>query len=255
MNSNSNQSSDNQVLDILNKLDSRLSAIEDLLDLKPSEETAEIKAKKKEGDEDELEFKIGQNWFAKVGILVFLIGGIIFLTLKFENLPQFLPGIAGLIISFCLLGLATFWRNSFPMLSGYILGSGLIVMFSAGMRFHFFSFDPTINNPVIVSALLYFITLIVFSFGIKRNSSYITSIGLVTGYLTGLLSNNPYQIFFTIFLIAVFTSFIYLRYNWSGFLIVSMILAFLTHLIWFAGNPLIGNGISTNSEPIGNLLF
>lgn len=250
-----NSNSDNKILELLDKLDSRLSAIEDLLDLKPTEESTEVIVKKKEGAEDELEFKIGQNWFAKVGIFVFLIGGLIFLTLKFETLPQFLPGFVGFVISLGLLGLSTFWRKSLPMLSGYILGSGLILLFVSGMRFHFFSLDPTITNPVFISILLYLVTLLVFYFGFKRNSSHITSIGLFTGYLTGLLSNHPYQIFFTIFIIAVLTTFIYLRYNWSGLLITSIVLAFLTHLIWFAGNPILGNEISTNLEPVGNLLF
>lgn len=255
MNSTSDQNSDNQVLDILKKLDSRISSIEELLDLKPEEEKADSKTKRTDGDEDELEFKIGQNWFARVGIFVFLVGGIIFLTLKFDSSPQYLPGTAGVIISLVLLGLATYWKNSLPMLSGYIMGSALIFMFVSGMRFHFFSSDPTISNPVIISLFLYCITLIVFFFGIKRNSSHIASIGLVTGYLTALLSNNPYQIFFTIFILAVFTSFLYLKFNWSGFLITSMVLAFFTHLMWFAGNPLYGLEISTKLEPIGNLLF
>ncbi len=219
MDSNLGQDSNERILEILNKLDSRLSSIEDILDLKPGVTIEKNNALKKERDDEELEFQIGQKWFAKVGIIVFLIGAIIFLTLKFETLPQFIPGLIGIIISIGLLGLATYWRKSYPLLSGYILGSGLILLFISGMRFHYFNPDPSITNPAVISIFLYLITITIFFFGINHFSANITSIGLFTGYLTGLLSNNPYQIFFTIFILAVITSFLYLRYNWSGLLI------------------------------------
>ena len=76
MESSSNDVIGKEILEHLKSIESRISKLETYLDLPAQKADEEVEEetyipKKKETDE-ELEFRIGQQWFAKLGIFVFL---------------------------------------------------------------------------------------------------------------------------------------------------------------------------------------
>ena len=260
MESSNDNSALQEILEHLKKLDGRISKIESRLSREEFDhETEEIIEEAEKIDsserEEELEFQIGQFWAAKVGIWVLIIGFASLLTLPFEDLPTGLPAIAGFVLSFIMLGLSRFKKETFEHLSGYLVGGGLVVLFIAVMRLHYFGIEKSIGSLPIVIALLLIVTVLTITIGIRRNSFNIAGVGITLGYAIAVLSGSPYFIFTIIALSALVLVYLKLKYEWNFLLFYGMFLAYLTHLIWFINNPFIGNTIETLKEPGSNFIF
>ena len=260
MESSNDNSALKEILEHLKKLDGRISKIESRLSREEFDhETEEIIEEAEKIDsserEEELEFQIGQFWAAKVGIWVLIIGFASLLTLPFEDLPTGLPAIAGFVLSFIMLGLSRFKKETFEHLSGYLVGGGLVVLFIAVMRLHYFGIEKSIGSLPIVIALLLIVTVLTITIGIRRNSFNIAGVGITLGYAIAVLSGSPYFIFTIIALSALVLVYLKLKYEWNFLLFYGMFLAYLTHLIWFINNPFIGNTIETLKEPGSNFIF
>src|ERR1035437_418956 len=144
-----------QIWDRLKELDSRLYEIERHLAIQnytkttEEEEAAERPHKKTiesiEKD-DVLEYRIGQFWFAKIGILAFVVGIMFVLTLPHEDLPRLLPAATGIVLSLCFLLIPKLFKSLLPQLSGYIVGGGLVLLFFTTLRIHFLEKDPLIES-------------------------------------------------------------------------------------------------------------
>ncbi|MEJ2507606.1 MAG: hypothetical protein P8Y81_15205, partial [Ignavibacteriaceae bacterium] len=166
-----------------------------------------------------------------------------------------MPAIAGFVLSFIMLGLSRFKKETFEHLSGYLVGGGLVVLFIAVMRLHYFGIEKSIGSLPIVIALLLIVTVLTITIGIRRNSFNIAGVGITLGYAIAVLSGSPYFIFTIIALSALVLVYLKLKYEWNFLLFYGMFLAYLTHLIWFINNPFIGNTIETLKEPGSNFIF
>jgi len=260
MDTSSNDVTGKEILQHLKSIESRISKLESYLDLPPAEAEEEfeeepIVQKKKSKSDEELEFRIGQYWFAKLGISVFLIGWIFANTLPFEYLNQIIPVAIGFLTG--MVGIATsfFLKKRFPHIAGYILGSGFVIIYLAVIRLHFFSPEPVLSQLIPVIVILYLISLLLIFSGVKWNSPYITLLGFFATLLSALLGNYSYLIFLTIILIAILSSNFKIKHSWNGLFNFAITLAYLVHLIWFINNPLVGNSLELKiDEPI-NLIF
>src|ERR1035437_7379387 len=96
----------------LKELDTRLYEIERHLSIQnyaraAEDEKVEERPHKKTIEsiekDDVLEYRIGQFWFATIGILAFVVGIMFVLTLPHEDLPSLLPAAAGIVLSLCFL--------------------------------------------------------------------------------------------------------------------------------------------------------
>ena len=86
-----------QVLEFLKNLDSRVSRIEARLNIEVSQnedysEDAERIMNNFE-EPDNFESKLGEYWFANLGILILAIGVVLLLTTPFVNIPAYVPSI------------------------------------------------------------------------------------------------------------------------------------------------------------------
>jgi RecA/RadA recombinase len=116
MESSSNDVTGKEILEHLRSIESRISKIENYLDLPatvPDEqsEAAEIISTKKTETDEELEFRIGQMWFAKLGIFVFLVGWLIGNTLPYDGLNQIIPVVIGIVVGLVTISAAIFLKN------------------------------------------------------------------------------------------------------------------------------------------------
>lgn len=255
------ETSNNSVLEEIHKglmnLEKRLSKIESVLEIKSLAADEEIltDVKAATSDEDELEFKIGQYWAAKIGILVLLVGFAFLLLLPYEEFPALVPFAFGAAISLILFALARFWKDSFVHISGYFVGGGLVLSYLTIMRLHFFGFSRAIESLPVVITFLIIITALSFIVGVKRNSSFIAGLGVSFGFVTAILTDYSYLIFFLILVLASVTVYLKLKYEWNILLFYAIFLAYLTHFVWFVNNPFMGHTLQAVSEPQLNLLF
>ena len=260
METSPNNSTGNEIIQHLKSIESRISKIESYLDLHPSqpeevqqEET--IVLKKKSETDEELEYRIGQYWFAKLGIFVFLLGWLIANTLQFENLNQLIPVLVGFITGMAAIASSIFIRNRFPHLSGWMLGSGFVILYIAALRTHFFSLSPLIADIIAVLVILYIVSFVIIFTGIKLGSPYLTSLGISAAFLSAIISDYSYSVFLTIAVLVILSANLKIKLNWSGLFNFTIVTAYLVHLIWFINDPLVGNQLELQTGQPINLIF
>jgi len=259
----SENSSLDEIVRFLVKLDERISNIEARLRIASLEEpyiekeevqkTLEIK--ENISREDNLEYRIGQFWFAKVGIVVLIIGLAFLLTLPYENSPSAFPTILGYFLSGGLIALSQYWRKNFPHISGFILGGGFVLSFFTTLRLYYFSSNPTVTNLNLEIILLLIISGLTLIYSVKKGSVYLTAVSLTLGYLTAMVSDLPYFIFLMLVLLSSLVVYFTLKYKWNYLIIYGIIITYFIHLIWFFNNPLLGKPLQPVSNPGFNVIF
>ena len=252
-----------EIVKFLKKLEERISTIEARLqitlveesflekeEVRISEETA-----KNLNREDNLEYRIGQFWFAKVGIVVLVIGFAFLLTLPYENSPSFFPIVLGYFFSGGLIALSQYWQKNFPHISGFILGGGFVLSFFTTLRLYYFSSNPFIPNLTLEIILLLVVSGLTLFYSAKKGSVYLTAVSLTLGYLTAIFGDQPYFIFGMLVLLASISVYLTLRYKWKYLIFYGIVITYLIHLLWFFNNPLLGKSFQPVYNPELNVIF
>jgi uncharacterized membrane protein len=266
MNSQSKDHSSEELFSYLKSLDERISKIEQKLQISVNYEAKEllevnvnetILELSNEEKEERLEFQIGQFWLAKLGILIFFIGVAFLMSFPFRHIPVIVDILFGYTFSIVVFFISHNWREreSFSYLSDYLLGGGLFLFYFTTLRMKFFGNDFLISQTGLEVILLSITIGIILWISITRKSNYLILVSLTLGYVTALVSDNPYSIFGFLTLLAVLSVYFKLRYNWKTFLYVGIVLTYFTHLLWFMNNPVLGNTLQAVTGPGINLLF
>lgn len=246
-----------QLLERLKGLEDRISRIEQLLNREqsvlPAAEELPPPASAAQDDE-ELEYAIGQNWFAKAGIVFLALGIAFLLTFPYRNLPPALPSIVGYFLVGAILLLARHWRESARYLSGYLLGGGLALLFFSTLRLHMFSSDPPISSTVVTLSLLLIVVATDLTVALRSNSVYLVALSLSLGFLSTLLA-APHVMFGLILLVSIVTAVVGVQRRWYGLLLLGILLSYLTHFAWVLGNPLFTGKFEFAGGPDINLVF
>ncbi|MHB9013704.1 MAG: hypothetical protein ACYC49_15955, partial [Ignavibacteriaceae bacterium] len=132
-----------EIFTLIKNLEERVSRLESALNIEPLQQKEPEEKRQTEvvdffDKEEELEYRIGQFWFAKVGIVVLIIGIAFFLTFPFKNLPPVLPGIFGYILTAVIFGFSSYFKKISTYISGYLLGGSLALLYFTTLRLYFF---------------------------------------------------------------------------------------------------------------------
>jgi len=245
--------------DYLKSLEDRLARIEAHLGLTPlpgQEETeGQMVEPTAEAREEALELQIGQNWFAKVGIVVLALGIAFLLTLPYHGIPPFLPSLFGYIIVGGIVLLSRLLRRSFEQVSRYLLGGAMLLFYFSTIRLAYFAPEPAITDATVELVLLVVAVAINIAVAFHRGSPYLMSISLSMGYLTALLGGQPAYVFTLITGLTLTVAYAHLRHAWIGVMAYGTVMAYLTHALWAMNTPIFGNTLQVVSEPEGNLAF
>ena len=244
----------NKISELLNELSIRVSRIESYLDIEPVNESL-IQKDKATRSADSIELEIGEFWFAKVGITVLSIGIAFLLTLAYKDLHPILPSVIGYFIAATLFSISYFIRKSFDNISRYLLGSSIFILFFATLRLHFFSDIPAVQNSLFELLLLSLVVVFSFLLSVRRKSDYFSALSILMGFITALTSPFAYPLLIIILLVAGLIVFAKYKFQWNGLFIFGIGLTYITHLLWFINNPLLGNPINLVDGPQGNLFF
>lgn len=245
----SGQMSEEEILAKLREIEERLHRIEKHLDIAPTtDEHGGATTENEEETEEKLELQLGQNWFAKVGIVVLTLGIVFLLTLPYHNLPPVLPSLFGYLLAGGIVTLSRFSRNTFQQVSRYLLGSGLFLMYFSTFRLAHFTAEPALTNRAIEVSLLLLIVTVNLAVAARRESPHLAGLNLVLGYFTALVGGDAAFVFTTISTLSVVAVYFHARYHWTALYLLAIALAFSTHLLWAINNPLFGT-------PEVNLLF
>jgi len=251
--------SSEQILDHLRALESRIARIEARLEIPQSTPIAESEPPRAPSiaaeDDEELELRVGQNWFANAGIVGLALGIAFLLTLPYDGLPSFLPSLFGYALVGGIFFLSHYWKESFQQISRYLLGGGLLLLYFATLRLSHFTTAPAITTPGIEPALLLAVVVYNFSVAFKRQSIYLTSSHLALGYLTALIGGQTFFVLSAITLLSATAVYFTLKFRWNALLALGITFTYLTHFIWTANNPFFGNTLQFGVSPKIHLAF
>jgi uncharacterized membrane protein len=242
----------------INRIENRLTEIETALNLRweksGTEETIELPRKTGEED-DSLELAIGEFWFARIGILAFLLGMFFLITQPLDNYPPLLPVAVGYVLSLALIIIPEVWLKSFKYISGFLVGGGAALLYLTTLRLHFFGAEPIITSRFFVVILLLVVGAITIGIAFKRQSVYLTALAELFFIMTALVTEIPLLVFVMLTLISISVVQLSLRSNSPNLMVFGIIFTYLAHSLWFVNNPLLGHNLEITTGFQYNLIF
>jgi hypothetical protein len=227
-----------QILELLRSLENRIARIESRLEIESAEvPEPESSPNVAAEDNDELELELGQNWFAKAGIVGLALGIAFLLTLPYNGFPSFLPSLLGYCIVGVMFFFSHYWKESFQQVSRYLLGGGLLLLYFTTLRLFYFTPDPALTNKNVELALLLLVVAANLLVAFRRQSIYLAGFNLTLGFLTALIGGQPLFVFTVLTFLSAIISYLTWKFQSYGFLSFGVTLTYLTHLLWSANNP------------------
>lgn len=251
--------------EILRRLEARIERIEEYLQLGPLPEVgaasslrSDAQAASIETNEEKeaaLELKIGEFWLARVGIVALLVGTAFFIAYPIPLLPPLVQSFIGYLAVVGLFAAARFWRGTYPYLSRILFGGGLILLYYATLRLHFFTDHPLLINKAVALAILLAVVAAHFYFATRRRSEFLTGIAIFLGYATALFGDATH---FTLPMVAVTAAAaiaFLMNYEFKIAALLSVVLAYFSHLLWLLGNPILGHKLQAVAAHQNNLVY
>jgi len=206
--------------------------------------------------EEELEFEVGQNWFAGVGVLVLACGIGFALSLPWGGLPAAAPSLIGCVSAVGLLLFAHFWRKSFELLAGYLRGTGMALLYFSALRLFFFGVAPVLDiGSVVGRGLLVAVVVSNVIVALRQKSQWLLVLALLTGLMTAVAVGSPFFVFAGVSFLAGLAAYAVVRHGWPGLLLFAVPACYLTHLLWAINRPWGGRPYQLLTEPGAGVFF
>jgi hypothetical protein len=255
MNTNTDSSEISRLIEVIENLNARISALEASAPYQRTEPASGTKLQLNKESSEDLEFRIGEQWFGKIGVVAFLFAVFYLLTLPFEKAPQTIVLLSGYIISIVMLAASYYKQEQLKSLGGYVAGSGLIIFYFATLKLHYFTNHPVFSEVYAVIPLLYVVSIGGVLYSLRRSSPALVMISLVLFGSTALLSDVSVLIFASLAAITVASLYFSSRYNWDNVMLFSIPMVYLFFLLWFVNNPLTGRPVSAGTDPLMAVLL
>jgi len=239
----------------LAECETRLARLEAYLDLAPAK--LQVRAQAPAGRTgEELEFVVGQNWFALVGIVVLATGVAFTLSLPYPDLPAALPSLAGFAAAATLFALAGLWRRSFEVLSGYLRGAAMALLYFSALRLCFFGSRHVLDAASVPgAAALAAAAGLNFAVAARRNSPLLWGLALAMGYATALAVGSDWFALTAITAVSAAAVVVGLRHGWPALSLAIVPLGYAAYLLWALNNPLLGRPCEIVSGFRAGLVF
>jgi len=242
---------------LIAQLERRISLIEDRLSPSGSsaetpiaEDASPVRVSSAEA-EDELEYQVGQNWFAKTGIVVLAFGMGFLLTLPIQGIPSYFPPLIGGVCALGLYALERAWRESYPLLAKYIFGAGMALMYFAALRLCFFSPSPVLSaSSVPGTAILFAASILASVLALRRRSTSLFALALTCVVLSILVTGSTWIPVIAFPLAGAFLSTVRTQFKSSGLHILGMAVLFVGILLEGVNNPLLGRTLQLTASPL-----
>lgn len=187
---------------------------------------------------EDLEYEVGQNWFAKVGIVALAAGAAFALSLPFEGLPAIIPSLGGWVVAAILFALSHRWGDSFELVARYFRGAAMALLFIAALRLYYFGKPPLLSlaSPA-GHTLLALIIAANLAIAYQRKSPYLIVLSLIMGYAAAVAVNAPSFVLIAVTALSAVAAHARIKRNMPWVLILGTALTSLGYLNWAANNP------------------
>lgn len=202
------------------------------------------------GVEDELEQQVGQNGFAIAGIVTLTIGAGYMLSLPYPGLPVAAPGILGIALAVGLLAPAHFGRRGFGLLTDYVRGAAMTLLFIGTLRLYFFGRQPALALDAFPGRTLLVLTVVInAAVAWRGRSPWLALLALLIGCTAVLAVDTGGFLIVALPLLAGSVVVAVRRRRWTALLLAAIPSVYATYFIWAIGNPLGGGRFHYVTEP------
>jgi hypothetical protein len=238
----------------LARVEARLARVEAYLQLDAAAPSAGPEQAPPRPTDDELEFAVGQRWFANVGILILVIGAIFSLSLPCAGLPAAVPSLIGTGVAAAFFVLARISRRAFEVVSGNLRGAAMALLYFSTLRLCFFGDRHALEaSSGAGEALLVLAVAANLALALRWKSPWLTGLALVTGYATALAVGSAGFVLPAATVLAILSVALGRRFAWPGFALLGIALTYLTVLLWVVGDPLLGRPLAVAPGPVAGL--
>ncbi|NOX17456.1 MAG: hypothetical protein GXO87_04135 [Chlorobi bacterium] len=247
-----------EVIEYLKNLESRVSRIEARFRISPNpSDELSTRNSSEEKDQNLSEQRIGEFWFANLGILVLVFFFTFLIIEPFNGYNQFIPPAIGLAAVFILIGASFLAKNHFLVISNELFGSGLFILFVAILRLFNFSPEPALQNIILEAFLLSATSLGILLISYRRKALLLNVIGLLLLAATGLILNIGLALFIILLMLAGVVSYLYSAgvFKNTGYLMTGIFITYISFAAWVVNNPFLGNELKINDGSIIGIAF
>ena len=263
------QVSDPALAETLLSIERRLARLEARLDLAPiddaaaadlaavratSADTREIDASDEPAGEQDLEFVVGQNWLASVGVLVLTFGVGFALLLPLPGLPPYLPSLVGGLVALVLLVLAFRWHTTFALVAGYFRGAGMALLYFSVLRLFFFGAEHVLSMESVTGRLLLLaIVAANIAIALHRQSAWLAALALLTGFVSVVAIGTPGVVFVGVTVLLAAGAWAVVTRDWPWLQLFLIPAGYIAHLLWLINRPWQGRSVELASRPAAGL--
>ena len=194
-----------------------------------------------------LERNIGEFGLAWFGSAILLLGIAFLMTYTYGLGYRALASILGYLSALGCYFASRMWKDSATHLSRIMASGSVILLYYATLRLHYFSSEPLVRNAVLAFSALLLVVAFQFYLAIKRNSQTLAILAVLLALISGHVSDST-QIGLSLLVIvcAVAVQLALMR-SWWPILILTVILAYASHLLWLLNNAVVGHPLGAIS--------
>ncbi len=245
------------LLETLLRLEQRVERLEARLELPPHGQVgdalvgaAELPPPAPTGADQDLEFVVGQNWMASVGILVLTCGVGFALLLPLDGLPPVLPSLAGGVVAGVLAFLAHRWRASFELVAGYFRGAAMALLYFSVLRLALFGAEHVLSVDSLGACLLLSaVAAANVIVAMRLRSAWLLGIALFTGFVTVVACGATVLVLAGITTLLAIGAYAAASQGWQWLLLFVIPAGYLSHLLWLVNRPWSGRTFELATRP------
>lgn len=204
--------------------------------------------------EQDLEFVVGQNWLASVGVLVLTFGVGFALLLPLAGLPPWVPSLAGGVVALVLLALAIRWHTTFALVAGYFRGAGMALLYFSVLRLFFFGAEHVLSVESMAGRLLLLaIVAANIAIALHRRAAWLAALALLTGFVSVVAIGTPGVVFAGVTVLLAVGAWAVVTQGWPWMQLLLIPAGYLAHLLWLINRPWQGRSVELASRPLAGM--
>lgn len=232
-----------EILLEMERLKARVARLETYLrldeaSLAPEQAPAQVTAEERE---EELEYQIGQEWFAKVGVAALAAGVAFTLSLPYGGLPAAVPSMAGYLLAGAALALARWSSRRMEPMADPLRATAMALGFFASLRLCYFGEVHALPAASLAGAFVMAATAgLNVVLAVRRTSPWLFGLALATGYAAAVASAAPAAALVLMAGFSLAAAAVGSVQRRPSLILTALPMAYLTYLLLALNDPLVG---------------